>query len=137
MQPKQATGLKRSTSRLRTHQDLVKVGQAGLVLDLGNDLHVGSARLIQDAPDEQHILLRLDEGCRHKVHLVLAAELQERSQAARAVCRWLSLQAASLAEAQPTTGPSRSEHQPDEMHIVHSCWLPTPCMTNTQQPCTG
>jgi len=56
-------------------QDVIKARQAVGALDLGNDLDVAAARLVQHLADEAHVISGLHEGGCHEVHLVLAAEL--------------------------------------------------------------
>ncbi len=54
--------------------DLLHVVNAGLILDLGDDLHVPAAMLVQKMPHIQHILLPRDKRRRDKINAVLNAE---------------------------------------------------------------
>ena len=56
--------------------DFLHVVNAGLVLDLGDDLHVLAAVLVQKPPHIQHILLPRDKRRRDKINAVLNAEQQ-------------------------------------------------------------
>mmetsp|Transcript_10421 Transcript_10421/g.47024 ORF Transcript_10421/g.47024 Transcript_10421/m.47024 type:complete len:350 (+) Transcript_10421:2139-3188(+) len=56
-------------------EDVVKVCDALLVLDLGDDLDLVTTRFIEDLADQLHVLAGLHERGGDKVHLVLAAEV--------------------------------------------------------------
>ena len=56
--------------------DFLHVVNAGLVFNLGDDLHVFAAVLVQKPPHIQHILLPRDKRRRDKINAVLNAEQQ-------------------------------------------------------------
>ena len=58
--------------------DLINVIYAGAILDLGNDVHVLSAVLVQEGPKGLHILLVGNKGCGHILDPLLDAEQKVR-----------------------------------------------------------